>query len=53
MTKIQRDISLTLIVKLCLLAILWYVCFSGPRHKHDIYQLLFDSSVSQTAFVTQ
>ena len=50
MTKIQRDITLTLVVKLCLLVALWYVCFSGPHHKHDIDQLLFDSSLSQTSF---
>lgn len=51
MTKIQRDITLTLIIKLCLLATLWYVCFSGPRHKYDIHQLLFDSRPSQASIV--
>lgn len=36
MKLITRDITITLLVKLCLLIVLWFVCFrtSDPPHQH-------------------
>lgn len=34
MRTIQRDISLTLFIKVLLLIILWVVCFRGHKHPH-------------------
>ena len=31
MKSFRRDIAITLLLKILLLALLWYVCFSGPR----------------------
>ncbi|WP_375232613.1 cytochrome oxidase putative small subunit CydP [Legionella jordanis] len=33
MKAIARDIQVTLFFKLLFLFLLWWVCFSGPKHK--------------------
>ncbi|WP_367605759.1 cytochrome oxidase putative small subunit CydP [Legionella sp. W05-934-2] len=38
---LSRDIKITLLIKLLLLFLLWFICFRGPRPTIDLGQHLY------------